>query len=496
MRLSPRSLKYRLLLAFLLGLVGIEAAASYFGYRLIERHSWEEFDRYLLDKLRFYRTTVSFPKGRLSWRMGEADWDRVSNPEDPDYFQFRFADGRSLPKPEGGTGWSGRSGSLSSQDLPMLGKGGEGPEFASVTLPGELEGRAVGQEFAYQWVPAGGDPAQPQTVKIHVAAARSSKATRQTLRQIRVLMWEAGAAATLGVLATAFLIIRRNVRPVGELETQIATMPLDDPGRRFSLPDAPSEIDTVVGRLNALMDRVAAALEHERQFTSQAAHELRTPLAGMRSQIELALQRQRTPEQYEETLLRLQEIQQKLQNLTDNLLLLARLESGQKEFGQSEELLGKLLRRSWKPYFDAAADRELKVTWKVKDPPLPLLLPAPLLEIVLRNVYENAVAYTPVGGTIEITGQAADGRCCFSVWNSDPGVNAEQLSQLFRPFWRGDQSADPNLKRAGIGLALCRRILTTLHGEITARLESGRVAVEWWVPLPEVRPAAGSPAGN
>ncbi|MBP7950323.1 MAG: HAMP domain-containing histidine kinase [Verrucomicrobiales bacterium] len=489
-RLLPRSFKYRLLLAFFLGLFAVGAASGYLSYRLIARYTWTGFDSLLVDKLEFYKSTLFFnEKGRPGWHMGEADWDRVMDAKDPDYFVFRYPDGRFI----------GKSPTLGDAGLPRLGIHGEAPEFYDIKLPNGRPGRAVGALRSVQFYPHSPQRTDARPVPVHLVVARSTSSAEQTLHRLVVLLWQAGAVAMTALLGTAFLIIRRSVRPVGQLELQIESMPLADPRQRFRLKGASAEMEKVVGRLNALMDRVGAAIEHERQFTSNAAHELRTPLAGMRSAIELALNRPRKPEEYEETLLQLQEIQAKLQRLTDNLLLLARLESGQREFPREEADLGKFVRKAWKPFFDPAAEKELRLLWQIAPQPAPVVLPVTLLEIVLRNLYQNAVDYTPRGGEIEISGRVTDGQCELRVSNANPGVRLEQLPNLFQPFWRADQSGDPNQVRTGIGLALCRRILTTLDGQIAAEMDAaGRFSIALHFPLADSgkKPGEILPAGT
>lgn len=490
LRLVPRSLKYRLLLAFLVGMIVIEAGASYLAYRLMERHTWEEFDRMLEDKVRFYRSTLFFDhKGIASWRMGEADWDRVSSVRDPDYFEIR------LPPPDSRN--IGRSKTLQGQDahLPDVGMNSESIVYADVQLPEGRQGRAAGTLELVRHYLTPDRHGETKMERIHIVVARSSISVEAALRDVRWRLLLAALLGTLALLGAAFFIIRRNVRSAGVLATQIEIMPLDEPGRRFELPGAPSELAKVVGRLNALMDRVTVAIENERQFTANAAHELRTPLAGMRSTIEAALTRTRTPEEYEGTLLQLKDMQGKLQRMTENLLLLARLDAGQSEFGEETLLLKSLLRRAWKPYFDPALNRGLNVRWQVEESETPQRLPVTLLDIVLRNLFQNVVDYSPTGGRIEITGQLADGTCTLRVTNPNPGLQPSEVARMFQRFWRADQSGDPNLASTGIGLALCQRILQALHGSIAAEITSDQqIAITCHFPLrPDASGAATPP---
>jgi two-component system heavy metal sensor histidine kinase CusS len=488
-RLAPRSLKYRLLLAFLVGMVTIGAGANYLAYRLMERHAWEQFDRMLAEKVHFYTSTWVFNKrGYPAFRMGRADWDRVLDLKDPDYWQVRY------PAPDGRSIY--RFKTLKAKDLPAIGTEGTGISYQDLTLPNGKFGRAAGsievvKQFLEQTPEGEVDfRGEFQLQPIQIVVARSGDSVEATLREVRWRLMAAAVAGTLALLGSAYLIIRRNFRTAGDLTRQIDAMGLTDTQNRFALPGAPLELEKVVGRLNALMDRVTIAIENERQFTSNAAHELRTPLAGMRSAIDLALTRTRTVAEYEDTLFKLKDMQWKLQQLTENLLLLARLDSGQREFDQEESTLRQFLRTVWKPFFDPACDKELNIAWKVEDTGTPLLLPTKLLEIVLRNIFQNAVEYSPSGGRIEISGHVADGICSVQVTNPNPGLEAQQLEQLFQRFWRADQSGNPNSSSVGIGLSLCKRIMDVLEGTISAGLtEENQVALRFSFPVPKSVPS-------
>ena len=491
-RLVPRSLKYRLLLAFLLGMIVIEVAASYLAYRLMERHTWNEFDRVLEEKVQFYRGTLFYNhEGKGLSRMGEADWERIFKVPDPDYFEIRFPapDARTISRSKTLVPKSSEKGEI--LHLPAVGMESESLVFENVTLPRELmltqggRGRAAGGLGTVKHYLTRNLNGESRPEPIHIVVARSTISVERALGEVRWRLIVAAFLGTLGLLGTAFFIIRRNVRSASELSSQIEIMPLDEPGRRFELPGAPSELAKVVGRLNALMDRVAVAIENERQFTSNAAHELRTPLAGMRSTIEAALSRTRTVEEYETTLLKLKDMQWKLQRLTENLLLLARLDAGQSEFGSEEILLKQLMRRAWKPYFDAALDKNLNISWQVEEPETAQLLPSTLLDIVARNLFQNAVDYSPEGGRIEIHGRIAEGTCIMRVANTNPGLQPEEVARMFQRFWRADQSGDPNLASTGIGLALCQRILGALKGSITAEIVGDQlICIHCHFPLP------------
>ena len=143
-----------------------------------------------------------------------------------------------------------------------------------------------------------------------------------------------------------------------------------------------------------------------------------------------------------------------------------------------------MLRKAWRPVFDQATERHLKVTWQVTEPATDLVLPVALIEIVLRNLFDNAVSYSPEGGRILITAAETRGMVDITVANTDPGLALEDLESTFAPFWRGNPNASGHRGNAGIGLALVRRIMETMQGRVTAALEGGMVVYALHFPAP------------
>jgi signal transduction histidine kinase len=360
-------------------------------------------------------------------------------------------------------------------------------------------------------------------MKVQVVAGRDLSALEKTLAKVRRVLVRFGLGVMAVVLAVSALIIRRGVKPVNSLAHQIEVMPLADEGARFALPGAPSELQPVVGRLNALMDRVGAAIEHERQFASNAAHELRNPLAAMRSKIEVALSRTRKAEEYEEALENIWQSQQGMQRVVDHLLLLARLESGhrQSEFVAEAAQLGRMLKRAWRGCIDNADEKHLRVSWHVEDAETEFLAPLSLLDIVFSNLLCNAANYTPSGGEVRIfaalegsqeppgdqlrkeysddriRAAGEDRRCRVAVENTNPGLPEELLERTFTPFWRADPNASGHRGNAGIGLALCRRIAMTLGGTISASLTpAGMVRYDVELPVKLAVPKQPPPAAR
>lgn len=498
----PRSLQNRLLLSFLVSMTVILAAGGFVIYTVIGTHLAEENDVLLRQRMSFYQQTskLTLRKGvpllsTLLNALQQTEWENDAASESPDLVQVwyvedwkKYMTSLSLKEktPPGAP-------PIPSHELPRLNVK-EGEEVISdfvlwdgrkarvisklflpakdSTFPPVAAKPIVGHEWLTDIVANAFASVPTPDHRIQIAVGRDLRTVETTLSKVRWFLVKIGLAVMAVLLVASRFIIRRGVKPVNSLADQIEVMPLADAGERFGLPGAPTELQPVVGRLNALMDRVSAAIEHERQFASNAAHELRNPLAAIRSTIEVALSRARKGEEYEEALESIWHSQQGMQRVVDHLLLLARLESGHgaSEFVTESAVLGRMLKKSWRNCIDVAEEKKLRVAWQVEDPEAEIVAVISLLEIVFTNLLQNAVNYTPAGGEIRIHAAIRDGRCVVAVENTNPGLTQGALENTFTPFWRADPNASGHRGNAGIGLALCRRIAMTLGGGMRATI--------------------------
>ncbi|HEX2746413.1 MAG TPA: HAMP domain-containing sensor histidine kinase [Verrucomicrobiales bacterium] len=476
--LSPRSLQNRLLLSFLVWTTGILVAGGFVIYSVMGKYLADENDHFLEDRLNFYETTLKLDYFRKTNQpaaislLSMPEWERISKTENPDMVKVWYAaDGKFLTRsPSLVVSEKEATPDIANQprDPPRPEVHGTQALFKNYTA---WDGRPA-RMISRQYVPDKTDPRIPD-IYMQIFVGRDLLTLEATLSKVRWFLVKIGLTVMGAALVASRFIIRRGVRPVKSLADQIEVMPLTtEAGERFGLPGAPTELQPVVGRLNALMDRVGVAIEHERQFASNAAHELRNPLAAIRSTIEVALSRNRKGEEYEEALESIWQSQQGMQRVVDHLLLLARLESGhgRHEFPSEPAVLGRMLKKSWRNCIDVAEEKKLRVAWQVEDPEAEIMVVISLLDIVFTNLLENAVNYTPAGGEVRIHAAVREGICGVAVENTNPGLTPQVLEDTFAPFWRADPNASGHRGNAGIGLALCRRIAITLGGRISASL--------------------------
>jgi len=322
-------------------------------------------------------------------------------------------------------------------------------------------------------------PAPPPPVEVSVAV--DSAGLSSTLRQMRWLLAITWISSSLGSAAILTWVVGRALRPVDRLRRQIDAFDAARLGERFELAGAPSELAPVVERLNAFVARLDAAFRREQAFTAHAAHELRTPLSGLRSTLEVELSRPRSAEEHRLAAQQCLEVTLEMQTLVERLLELARLEARAAPGPAQVVSVADLVRGCWEPFAARAAARGVALELRV-EPALACSIDVELLRAVLQNLLENAVDYAPASAVVQVVGQAADGGLELRFINPAPDAPPELPQRAFEPFWRADAARSATGLHAGLGLALCERIVTLLGGRLQACLSQGNFTVELRLP--------------
>jgi len=229
----------------------------------------------------------------------------------------------------------------------------------------------------------------------------------------------------------------------------------------------PAELLPVIDRLNDLLERLERAFHREKRFTADVAHELRTPLAGARSVLEVALSRDREPEAYRQAMQDFLGINEQMHRMVENLLHLARADANQLEVVSDSVDLAALAGECWERLAGDAQQRQLQVVWRLKEPCI-VESDRCKLRLILQNILGNAVAYADDGGQIWVDTILADGCVEFAVTNSGSAVAEQDVARVFDRFWRGDASRRCSGQHCGLGLSLCKVLVELLGGSIEA----------------------------
>ena len=299
-----------------------------------------------------------------------------------------------------------------------------------------------------------------------VVAAGTAEIEKQ-LSFLAVLFVVTGLATMAVSGAVAWLVVSRGLRPLDEVAETMAG--LDETGlkQRVANDGVPREIEPVVRQLNGLLERLDEAFERERTLTADVAHELRTPVAEIRTIAEITLNRLRDPEEYRRAHAETLDAVRTLQGMIETLLVLARLEAGQLQPRFCAVPLQPLLAQHWAQVGSGAEARG--VSFEHFCPSDVVLSADPsLLDVVLSNVLANAATYASDGGSISVEVRPSEAHCQVRISNTGSVVNRSEVARVFDRFWRADPSRGSAGRNCGLGLSLVRRAMEVMGGQAEA----------------------------
>ncbi len=278
------------------------------------------------------------------------------------------------------------------------------------------------------------------------------------------------AVALPGALAVAIggglWVTRRSLKPLDEIARVASQLGGETLETRVALDaDAAVELVQVGDALNHMLARIDRSVRGMRRFTADASHELRTPLAVLRGELEVTLRRPRNGDELRRTCEEALEEVDRLSELVELLLTLARSDAGQLPVERRLASVHEIVQRVVAPYEAVAVDRGLTLEC-AGDASLEATLDAGLLERALVNLVDNACKFTPAGGRIRVETVARAGGVDIVVDDSGPGLDAEATERLFERFYRGSRArTTPGF---GLGLALASDVVRALGGRLDA----------------------------
>lgn len=471
------SLKSRLLLLTVAGMalvVGVFALAM---NAAVDQSLTGGFDAALAATASTLAAEVEQQGNTINETFDEAEMDlsAFKRPKRPDYYQLWYEDGTV----------AARSPSLGSADLPRGKASPDTPAFDSLTLPDGRRGRAVTLVFLPKVEQEEGkrQPTAPLQ-RVTLVVARGTADIEAKRSAFRWLLAGAAAGTILLTLLVAALVVRQGLRPLDRLAAEIAAIREDRLDTTIPVEGMPREMAPIVQRLNDLLHRLEDAFRRERAFTADAAHELRTPLAGIRATLEVALSRVRKPEEYQIAVRESVAIIDHMQTIVGNLLMLARLEGGQVPLRPEPVPLRQEIERLWRPLAGQAEACGIRFA---ADVPAGLAATADreLMALAVSNLLANAAEYANNGGRIEVAGHGAGGKAELVFSNTGCRLSAEQARHVFERFWRGDTARAAGV-HCGLGLALVERAVAVLGGEVSVTVTPDGVFTVRLV-LPQVR---------
>jgi signal transduction histidine kinase len=223
--------------------------------------------------------------------------------------------------------------------------------------------------------------------------------------------------------------------------------------------------------------RLERAFKRVTQFTADASHELRTPIALMRTRTEVALRKQRSEAEYRETLLRINQELERTSALIENLMTLARADAGSEALQVAPTNLNELLLEISETARLLAEGKSIQYDQRLPKTPLCVTGNAPSLRRLFLILIDNAVKYTPHDGRISVVLETSDGAAVTEIRDTGVGISPEDLPHIFERFYRADESRSRESGGTGLGLSIAQWIAEAHHGKISVASKVGEGSV-------------------
>jgi len=410
------------------------------------------------DKQEGYQDEVIIGARKIDFQFDARATPEFNNLSGGAYYQFRDTNGITII----------RSPSLANTDLNIFKTTSDVPQYAECILPDGRGGKAVG----FRFIPRGGEKIAGSALSIIVARDISSVTSH--LHFLVLLLLISSAVMILLSIIVALLVTRAGLRPIHSLADEISAIDMENFQKTYISEKYPQELLPVNRCLNSLLQRIKLSFDRERCFNSDIAHELRTPIAGIQSTIEVCLSRTRRSEDYQDALQTSLEITKGMHRMIDTLLSLAKLESNQILLNYEHISLKDTVADCWRNFANKAYEREITFENRVRDGST-LFSDKSYITLALMNILENAVEYSNEKGRIWVESDHKEHGTTISISNTGCTLKEENLEQIFDSFWRQEQARSETGKHCGIGLSIVQKVIKALGGTVRANIQAGGI---------------------
>jgi heavy metal sensor kinase len=280
-----------------------------------------------------------------------------------------------------------------------------------------------------------------------------------------------------------YWLSRRALSPVSSIIDAAKSITATDLDKRIPVNyQVRDELTDLAETFNMMLNRLQKGFEREKRFTSDAAHELMTPLSSLQSDAEIMLRKPRSKEEYRETIQRMLTETRRMSEMVHLLLQLSRVESvhrSEPEIVNISRITGVVSEE----YQQKAREKDINMNIHI-DPDLQVQAHGAYMEEVLNNLLENALKYTPKGGAIDLQLQRSSGKAVLHLSDTGIGFDQETKKHLFERFYRANQQDVQESPGSGLGLPLAKAIIKLYDGKIRAYSEGQEEGSTFVVELP------------
>jgi len=274
-----------------------------------------------------------------------------------------------------------------------------------------------------------------------------------------------------------WFLSRRALRPVDEMTEAARSIGIDRMSARLAAPRTGDELQRLAETWNNMLDRLEHSVKRLSQFTADASHELRSPVAFIRTAAEIALRQERTTASYRETLRQIADESERMSRLIEDLLMLARADAASEPLQLAPVNLADVVDQVCRLEERQARAKDLAFDVRVPEGRIVIQGNDPAIRRLVHALVDNAIKYTPSGGRIEVSLDDRQGAVELSVRDSGIGIGPADLPHVFDRFYRADKARSRDEGGCGLGLSIAQWIARRHRAEILAESDAGRGSV-------------------
>jgi len=455
--ITPRSLAGRLTLWYGCSAFILVASTGGLLYWALVTNLDRNDDEFLVDTIQIHRVLLRDRPSDVTALSQEVEWEGVARGNARVLVRILDERGQIVLETAGATGilGAGPVPAVPADRDPVAGRdllSGGGVRYRTIAAWGRI-----------------GDGTRGHRI-IHVALDRTAEA--QLLARYRRWLWIAMAFAALCGGTVGNAIARRGMRPVDAIARTAASIRTSTLHERIDVETLPAELATLAETFNQMLDRLAEAFARLSQFSSDIAHELRTPINNLRGEMEVALGRTRSDTAYRDVIESSLEECVRLSQMIDGLIFLARAEGLDVRVERATVDVSREVQALSDFYDPAASEAGVTLTGHVHEQ-LSARLDRTLFQRALSNLIANALAYTPPGGRIDLKAARANGVLRIEVADTGCGIPPEHLLHVCDRFYRVDPARSQASSGLGLGLAIVKSIAEFHGGSLAICSELG-----------------------
>lgn len=310
-------------------------------------------------------------------------------------------------------------------------------------------------------------------IKGYIVAAMSLDGSIMVLENLRNTLLFLFPLVLIGLFFISSFLAGRSISPVVLITNTANRITRNNLNERIELPQNEDELFDLSSSINSLLERLEQALERERQFTSDASHELRTPISVIRGTLEVLNRKERSVEEYKDKINYCLTELDRMTNLTEQLLVLARFDSQSQLNSESISLIGDIVDQIIIQRSPSVLEKKIDLNIEVEGKP-DLQINSFNTHLILDNLISNAIKYSHYNGKIEILIKGNSDLVKCIIKDYGVGIKKSDLQKIYTPFFRSDALNHKEIKGVGLGLSIVQKAVAISDGKLHVSSEYGK----------------------